>query len=272
MSTDSPDWGHALVARNHDRDSLNPIHDDPVAEAYGFRGGLVPGVDVFAYLVHPVVRNWGPDWLRTGRLVARFISPVYDETPITITGFPNESGSVELMVTDAEGTTCATARADRSHAEAVPDPADWPDGDEAGRGHPASAESLAKGTALVPIETGFRAERAGEYLGNIGETAPVFADEAIAHPGWLLRFANHVLADQVQLGPWIHVTSDVRFFGCAADGERVRTSALVTAEYERKGHRFVELDVLITANGRPVQRVHHVAIHTLRPAGTRAEA
>ena len=35
-------------------------------------------------------------------------------------------------------------------------------------------------------------------------------------------------------------------------------------EFERKGHRFVTLDVAITADERPVQRVTHTAIHTPR--------
>ena len=45
--------------------------------------------------------------------------------------------------------------------------------------------------------------------------------ERIAHPGWLLRFANAVLARNVVLGPWIHVSSDVTMLGLVHDGERV---------------------------------------------------
>ncbi len=34
------------------------MHDDAVARRFGFSGGLVPGVDVFAYMIHvPVSRN-----------------------------------------------------------------------------------------------------------------------------------------------------------------------------------------------------------------------
>jgi len=44
---------HSLVAFNTATASANKIHDDTVAASLGFRGGLVPGVDVYAYLCHP---------------------------------------------------------------------------------------------------------------------------------------------------------------------------------------------------------------------------
>ena len=39
---------------------------------------------------------------------------------------------------------------------------------------------------------------------------------------------------------------------------------ILVDEYERSGHRFVVLDVAITADGRPVQRVRHTAIYEPR--------
>jgi hypothetical protein len=49
-------------------------------------------------------------------------------------------------------------------------------------------------------------------------------------------------------------------------GEELSARALVTANYERKGHRFVELDVLVYASGStPLARIAHTAIY--RPRG-----
>ncbi len=53
-------------AFNQATKSENKIHEDSVARKYGFRGGLVPGVTVYAYLVHPAVEAWGLDWLTRG--------------------------------------------------------------------------------------------------------------------------------------------------------------------------------------------------------------
>ncbi|MGI8793440.1 MAG: hypothetical protein ACR2H3_09715, partial [Acidimicrobiales bacterium] len=128
----------------------------------------------------------------------------------------------------------------------------------------ASSESLAKGTVLGSIAAGFHADLAGEYLAEVREALPLYAEERVAHPGWLLRFANRILVQNVKLGPWIHVGSDVRFLDVVRDGEQVECLARVTDEYEKSGHKFVVLDVALTANGRPVQRILHTSIYEPR--------
>ena len=72
-----------LTAHNWATGSSNAIHRDDVAARLGFRGGLVPGVGLFAYLVAPAVEAYGPGWLGHGRLEARFRTPVYDGEEVT---------------------------------------------------------------------------------------------------------------------------------------------------------------------------------------------
>jgi acyl dehydratase len=261
---DDTSWTYRVTAVNHATTSANRIHDDEVAVQYGFRGGLVPGVDVYAYLVSAPARQWGIDWLRSGGLAARFTSPVYDGDEVTVTGERLGDDRVGLTLRNASGETCAEATARRTPGTPSPDPAAWPAAPTNPPRLPASPESLAAGTAMAPIEVGFHADRAGAYLAEIGEDLPLFADAGIAHPGWLLRSANSVFARHVQLGPWIHVASDAAFFGVVHDGARVEIRAVVADEYERNANRFVVLDVLITADGHAVQRVTHTAIHTPR--------
>ena len=64
---------YAVVAYNSAWDSENKIHDDEVARRFGFSGGLVPGVDVYAYMAHAPVTRWGRDFLARGTLEARFL-------------------------------------------------------------------------------------------------------------------------------------------------------------------------------------------------------
>ena len=45
------------TALNTAPDSENQIHSDELAKEYGFKGGLVPGVTVSAYLLHPVIES-----------------------------------------------------------------------------------------------------------------------------------------------------------------------------------------------------------------------
>ncbi len=254
---------HSLVAFNTATASANKIHDDEVAKQLGFRGGLVPGVDVYAYLCHPPAEAWGIDWLRRGTMRARFHQPVYDGHRVDIT--PGADGALEVR--DEAGDRCADGVATLPGQSApAPDIAGWPDVDQVDDPPPASPEVLVPGTAFGLAPHGFHADRHHEYLADVRATAAVYAAEGVAHPGWILRDANYVLSANVRLGPWIHVESVVQHHDVVRDGEEVTARALVTKEWDHKGHRFVELDVLHLANLRPVARTTHTAIYHPRGA------
>jgi hypothetical protein len=251
---------YVVEAYNTATGSTNKIHDDEVARTYGFRGGLVPGVDVYAYLAHVPAERWGLDWLAHGAITVRLAKPVYDGQLVSVTA--NDAGdALDLAVVDAHGDECATGRATRAPIDvARPRPAAalLPE-----HRPPASPNSLRPGTVLGSLTEVFDAGLAASYLADVRETLPLYA--SVAHPGWLLRFANSILARNVVLGPWIHVSSDVALLGVLGDGEPVDVRACVLDEFERKGHRFVTLDVAIDSDGRPIQRVTHTAIHAPRP-------
>lgn len=251
-----------LVAHNTATASTNKIHDDDVARRYGFRGGLVPGVDVYAYLTHPPAERWGLDWLTRGTMRGRFASPVYDGEAIDVV----PSGDGGLEVRDADGAVRATGAASLPPAPAAaPDVGEWPAVEQRRDPPPASPEVLVPGTALGLDAHRFHAGKASEYLDDVRETLPLYREEGVAHPGWVLRDANYVLSANVRLGPWIHVESVVQHHGLVRDSELVAARAVVTKEWERKGHRFVELDVLHLADDRAVARTTHTAIY--RPRG-----
>ena len=255
---------YRVQAHNTATASENKIHDDAVARRFGFRGGLVPGVDVYAYLTHPIVARWGRRWLEQGTVQARFLKPVYDGEEVVV--HAAGEATLALAVRNAAGEVCATANATLpASSPPAPDLADYPLRPLPTDPPPASPESLVPGTLLGSLEAGFHAEHAADYLGDVRESLALYREEAIAHPGFLLRFANFILALNVRLGPWIHVGSDVQNLGLAHDGDRLSTRARVTALSERKGHRFVDLDVLIVANdARPLVRVQHTAIYAPR--------
>jgi acyl dehydratase len=260
---------HRVRAYNTAAESENAIHDDTVARRLGFRGGLVPGVEVWAYLAHLPAARWGRAWLEQGTMRAAFRRPVYDgaavEARATIVAAA-DGEALDLVLADPSGEVCATGAATLpSRPLPPPDLAVVPCGTETSERPAASPETLAPGTALVPLTIGFHAAEAGRYLDDVREDLPLFRREGVAHPAWLLRTANFVLATNVRLGPWIHVASDARHFGVALDGDRITTRAVVVEEYERHGHRFVVLDVLVAANdARPLMRVRHTAIYRPR--------
>jgi acyl dehydratase len=264
---------YRVVARNTATASANKIHDDAVARRYGFAGGLVPGVDVYAYMTHPAAAAWGLDWVERGSMRARFLAPVYEGEEVVVAGEVGPSSNAHRMALELrgpDGSVRASGEAQLPEDTVPPRPAgDWAAVDQADDPPEASPTSLAAGTALALAPHGFHADNAAaEYLAEIGESLPLYADHGVAHPGWLLRDANRVLSANVRLGPWIHVESVVQHHGLVHDGDVVDARATVTREWERRGHRFVELDVGLSAGGdRLVAQIDHTAIYRPRPKG-----
>jgi acyl dehydratase len=261
-----------VVAHNTATASSNKIHDDEVARRYGFGGGLVPGVDVYAYMTRPAAAAWGLDWLSGGTMQVRFQSPVYEGQAVVVTAgepTPATDGSWPTMAIElrnSDGAVCATGEAGLPGADHRSPPlSTWPDVAPAAEPPDASPESLAPGTALRLVGHRFHAGQADEYLADVREELQLYHALRVAHPGWLLRHANHVLSANVRLGPWIHVESRVRHHALVRDGESIDARAVVSREWTRKGHRFVDLDVGIVADGeRLVARVDHTAIYRPR--------
>ena len=79
---------YRVEAFNTAKASENKMHDDAVARKFGFSGGLVPGVDVMAYMMHLPVAAWGRAFLERGLIEARFVKPVYDGEIAEVSGEP----------------------------------------------------------------------------------------------------------------------------------------------------------------------------------------
>src|SRR5205809_3956790 len=78
MATSNPSTVFRVRAHNTATDSENKIHDDQVASSLGFRGGLVPGVTVYGYMIPPVLEIFGLRWIESGGMNMRFFSPCYE--------------------------------------------------------------------------------------------------------------------------------------------------------------------------------------------------
>ena len=100
---------YRVSAYNTSKHSENKMHDDTVAKRYGFNGGLVPGVDVMAYMMHLPVAKWGRAFLERGLIEARFTKPVYDGELADVTG--EESNGALLIEVMSRGEVCATGNA-----------------------------------------------------------------------------------------------------------------------------------------------------------------
>ena len=256
-----------MIAHNTAVTSDNRIHDDEVARRFGFRGGLVPGVDVYAYMTRPMVEAWGTDWLESGSVAVRFLVPVYDGDPTRIEPAVLDADTASVRVIDPAGTECAVATFIRHHLDPTPPADGWATATRPDHRPPASPQALAaygEGGAFPTLHLVLTPDDAATYLDDAREELAVYHDEGIAHPGWLLRRANDALVAAVQLGPWIHVGSTVRHHGVIAVGETVEVRARLVRWWEAGGHRFVNLDVAIVVDGGVRATVDHTAIYEPR--------
>lgn len=254
---------YRVSAYNTAKESENRIHDDAVAQRFGFRGGLVGGVHVYAYMTHLPVQRWGRAWLERGTGEARFGKPVYEGEIAEITAEEDANG-LALKVESA-GVLCATGRAALPSAapsvaigdfQAVPARATRPQADE---------ESLRVGDWLGMNPLKITPEYQTQDLSDTRETDPLYGNEGLVHPGTILRCCNWVLSHNVVLPVWMHVGSTVQNLGVAKVGDTLSARARVTKNYEHKGHKWVEIDALVLADEvRPLARVTHTAIYRPR--------
>lgn len=262
---------YRVKARNVSSTGENAIHDDDTARRYGFRGALVPGVMVYAYMTQPLAAAFGPAWLMRGTASVRFVKPVLDGEELVVRGAvtAREAAGVTVMLSAGTAATaeCATLSATIPAGRptpvnvavypvaALPDPRP-----AATRAHLSSVGAL--GTPHAHYDTA----RAADYLAKVEDPLPLYRGaDAVVHPGFYLELANRALDRNVAMGPWIHVGSVVRHLGGARVGDRLATRGKVRSVFEKKGREFVELDLVIVAgdSARPVAHIMHTAIYQL---------
>jgi hypothetical protein len=261
------------TALNTATESENRIHADDVARRHGFRGGLVPGVVVHAYLVHPGLVAWGRDWLERGHARIALRKPLYDSEKFQVTVRPDGAQAYHGEVLDAEGVLCAEGRV--SLPEAPPDaPARRGDRPAPPKAERPEATREALETLRKEGMGAFHARwdgtgEMGRYVRDPRAMAPCVRPdgEGLANPAFVLGLANWALAANVRLGPWLHIESDVQHFAAIPRGAAIAVESSVADLFERAGHAFVDLDVSAYLDGdRPALTARHRAIYRLRGA------
>jgi acyl dehydratase len=252
-----------VSAYNTAKASENKIHDDETAKRFGFKGGLVGGVHVYAYMAHLPVQRWGRAWLERGTGEARFGKPVYEGDIAEITAVEDATGLV--LKVESEGVLCATGRAGLPAAVAVVSPDDFKSVPARATRAPADETTLKIGDWLGMNPLTVTPEFHTQDLADTRETDPLYAAEGLVHPGTVLRCCNWALSHNVILPAWMHMGSTVQNLGLARVGDTLNVRAQVTKNYEHKGHKWVEIDALVLANETtPVARVTHIAIYRPR--------
>jgi acyl dehydratase len=255
---------YQVSAYNTAKSSENKIHDDATAKRFGFKGGLVGGVHVYAYMSHLPVQRWGRAWLERGTGEARFGKPVYEGDIAEISAV-DDAGGMSLRV-DSDGVLCATGRAALPEtAAAAVDLSDFRSVPARSQRAAADEQTLKIGDWLGMNPLTVTQEYQTQDIADTRETDPIYLREGIVHSGTVLRCCNWALSHNVILPAWMHMGSTVQNLAVALVGDTLNVRARVTKNYEHKGHKWVEIDALVVANeARPIARVTHIAIYRPR--------
>ena len=238
---------HRVQSHNTATDSENRIHDDRVAAALGFRGGLVPGVAVYGYMVPAIVEQLGREWLARGSANFRLVAPCYEgETVVTrchgsAVSAEHEDGSLYASGTVSMDGDTPAAGTLQPYAPPPPD-----------------QRPVASPATVV----------AGKLLGSIRRT--VETSNAIQVPECLLHWANQILMANFVMTAWIHAGSHVRHHRLPASGEQIEIRGAIQECFERKGRQFAVAGLSFLENDAPsaselVASVRHTFIYDLGP-------
>ncbi len=230
-------------ARNLPEHARNPIHTDAGGRAAGFRGALVAGVTVYAYLTRPAVDAWGLEWIESGIAEVRFRSPVLDDDALTARPGPvADDGRVPIEAV-VDGEVRAVAVVGRGGA----DPGD---------------EAAPKGEPLDRLVVDLTGEWA-DYGLRAGEDAHLYAERDLVHVAVWPALANAVVHAQLARGSWIHTRSRIRHRSSAAVGGVATVEATVIDRFDTRSGERALLDVRISVDGSPVAHLEHEALVAL---------
>ncbi|HEY5645171.1 MAG TPA: hypothetical protein VIS76_04485 [Pseudomonadales bacterium] len=267
-----PTQWHA-TAYNQATESSNQIHSDDMAKAYGFRGGLVPGVTISAYLMHPAVEAWGEAWLRSGHAEIVVHRPLYDGYTFDVEVQVVGDGSYRAVLIDQEGTRCASGSLSLADEPAPPpvrrgDPL-------LERGEPIPPVSRAvlerlrdEGMHALPARWS-AAHNMATYLLDPAAMPAIhrFDGAGLANGAFLLGLTNWALASNTYMNPWVHVQTDSQFYAPVVPDTDLVVECAVADLFERKGHEFVDarIDAYVRDTSAPVMSATLRAIYKLRP-------
>jgi len=227
-----------FVAVNTAPDSENAMHANDVANRYGFRGGLVPGTDVFGYICQAFEEQYGQDWRSQGWGELRLIRPFYDGETVIVRGEPSMGDWALSAFGEDEGLRATLRLGLRNNTAlplsipAHPLPAERP---------AASEHSLAPGTLL-------------------GSITKVLKD---ATPREMLEDANRILMANFILEPWIHTASKLQWFEAPQANQTIEVRAVIEDLFARKGQSMVRYALAYLADGVPILNINHTAIWRL---------
>ena len=235
-------------ALNTAPDSENQIHSDDLAKRYGFKGGLVPGVTVSAYLLHPVIESSGMAWLEKGYANCKITSPLYDGENFEVISEILREGQTNTFLKNEDGKIIANAES--KILENIPSKPKY-------RGDLLIQEEFKAPVASFAEWKKLKKEGCKAFKFHWGGDNPLIylSDEkklplilqpsksGHANLSFLLGCANWILAGNAFMNPWVHLETKSQNYKAVSIETTLIAEMSVIDFYEKKGHEFIEVEV-----------------------------
>lgn len=260
-------------ARNTAAASDNKIHDDVEARRYGYGGGLVPGVLLYAYQAQLAVEFFGADWLAQGTARWSVRRPVYAGETVECAARCEDADGRQLLAVDLRRDDALCAQASFSLAAAVNPARTLADGPEAPTTLPElTADAVPLGASLTPLHSVISAEQALAEAESSDDPCPWFRGPSpfggpLVPPVWLAARQAPLLRANFRFGPSIHVATELEQLAPAFAGRAYVTAGVIRVTYERKGNHYLVTEAETRDDQeRLVCRIRHTSIFQVRQA------
>ena len=261
----------SATALNTAPDSENRIHSDELAKEYGFEGGLVPGVTISAYLVHPLVELWGKNWLDKGYANCRIISPLYDEELFEVKTNIIDSSRANTTLVRENGVVSANAEV--ALIEDLP-PAPLLRKDKitdldykAPQASRMIWERL-KSEGCRSFNYSWSEDNPLIYLTNEDHLPKLLQPKrgGYSNLSFLLGCSNWILAGNAFMNPWVHLQTISQNYRAVRLNSSLIAQMEINKIYEKKGHEFVDVFVNLfdQEDEMCVMTINLTAIYKLR--------
>ena len=235
-------------ALNTAPNSENQIHGDDIAKEFGFKGGLVPGVTVSAYLLHPIIEKWGLDWLEKGWAKCKITSPLYDKENFSV--YLNEISENKILSNLKNSNQVVTANAEASLLKDIPEAPKIRNDKIAIKNFqgPRASKNVwmkLKKDGCMAFEYFWGGKDPLIYLRDQNNLPDLLnpSKKGLSNLSFLLGCSNWALASSAYMNPWIHLQTTSQNYQALSFNSSVIAEIQVNEVFEKKGHEFVDVDV-----------------------------
>jgi hypothetical protein len=260
------------IALNQAEDSANEIHSDRIAQQFGFRGGLVPGVTISAYLIQPAVQAWGLDFLNRGTAHVRVTAPLYDGEAFEVCVLEQDAARYKAEIRQ---DNIVSATGDISIQEPAPIPPQRRGDKIATKSYqpPVASKEVferLQAEGCLALRYHWREKNNEPYVQDIATVPELLRSDGggYASMNFLLGCSNWALAGNAHMNPWMHLETRSQNYRSVPSETTIVAELAIRDLFEKKGHKFVNVDVNLfdEADDACVCAIELRAIYKLRGA------